>query len=164
MSFFLPGGIAGNQNTRRKYGSRGHNAARRDNGFFPDLRIIQDDRIHPDNGFTANTAVVQYSAVSDGNILPDEGTAIGHMDDAVILHTGSRPYHDRPAIPRSTAPNQMLAPSSIVTSPIIVALGAINAVPAIFGCFPLNARIKVEHLPLKKWRYRPYGSRYRNTS
>src|SRR5882757_11491745 len=46
-----------------------------------------------------------------------------------------------PQSPRSTAPYQTDAPASIVTSPIIVAVGAMNASSAIVGRWPSNSKL-----------------------
>jgi hypothetical protein len=64
------------------------------------------------------------------------------MEHAVILHAGA------PTTigfwfwsERITAPHQMLASSPMVTSPMITAVGATNALGEIFGFLPLYSII-----------------------
>ena len=108
----------------------GTEAARPDKSAFPDLRFVKNNRPHSDKGMVSNHGAVQC------NLMAYRHTVFNHerafralVQTGKVLNVHTFSNSDRGDIAaRITEENQMLDRSPIVTSPVMTALSAINAV------------------------------------
>jgi len=106
----------------------GNECASADDATAFDHRAVQDSRAHADQAVIRDGAAVEDRLVTDGHTRADgQWEARIAVPNRAVLEITLSPMISGVLSPRSTAPNQTLAPAPRRTSPIKSADGAAHA-------------------------------------